>query len=126
MRNTKQKNIILDVLQNDKSHPTIANLYEKVQKVDSTIGQATVYRNVNKLVLEGKARRVPDLNGIDHYDGDMRVHYHLFCKSCSKIIDLFDEDFSSTIKKIESKYSIEVDDMTILLDGICEGCNAEV
>ena len=39
-RNTKQKEIILNTLRQMHSHPTIMDLYEQVQKVDSSIGQA--------------------------------------------------------------------------------------
>ena len=48
-RDTKQMNVILDIMKNDRSHPTIQELCEKVATVDSSIGQATVYSNVSKL-----------------------------------------------------------------------------
>lgn len=126
MRNTKQKEIILKVLQNDKTHPTIAELYEKVIKADATIGQATVYRNINKLVDDGKAIKVPDLTGIDHYDGDINPHYHLFCNKCKKIIDLYDDKYNDLIKKFERKYSIKIDCSTIMFNGVCVSCNGKI
>ena len=57
-RNTKQKEIILNTLRQMHSHPTIMDLYEQVQKVDSSIGHATVYRNVSKLVEEGLVMKI--------------------------------------------------------------------
>lgn len=48
-RNTSQKNIILEVLKNNRSHPTAQELYTLVKEKDPTIGQATVYRNVKNL-----------------------------------------------------------------------------
>ena len=71
-RNTKQMNVILDIMKNDRSHPTIQELCEKVATVDSSIGQATVYRNVSKLCEEGILTKISV--GIDHYD-------YIFCRN---------------------------------------------
>ena len=48
-----------------------------MNKIDSTIGQATVYRNVNKLVNSGEIKRLSPNSEIDHYDGDNTNHYQL-------------------------------------------------
>ena len=47
---SKQREIILDVLRNSYSHPTIEDLYNIVHKKYPTISKSTLYRNVNILV----------------------------------------------------------------------------
>ena len=42
-RNTRQRQLILDTLVDNPTHPTIQELYQNVIKKDNTIGQATVY-----------------------------------------------------------------------------------
>ena len=59
-RNTKQKQIILDILENNRIHPTINEIYNMAKTKYPTIGQATVYRNVNHLVEEGKLIKIPN------------------------------------------------------------------
>ena len=53
---------------------------------DSSVGQATVYRNVSKLVEEGKVRRVLTNDGVDHYDADCSQHVHFVCQKMSSTI----------------------------------------
>ena len=123
-RNTKQKEIILDILQANRIHPTIHEIYELAKEKYPSIGQATIYRNVNKLVEEGKIIKLP--NNTDdsyHYDIDISSHDHLLCKKCGKIIDIFDNDYNDIFESIEKKNKITIDRATILLEGNCSNCN---
>ena len=104
-RNTKQMNVILDIMKNDRSHPTIQELCEKVTTVDSSIGQATVYRNV----------------GIDHYDYIKNPHYHLYCYKCLKLYDVFDESYFDK-SLIEKKHNVKIDSSSVLFYGVCSNC----
>ena len=125
-RQTKQKDIILDVLKQDKTHPTICELYQKVSKVDPKIGQATVYRNVNKLVEIGQVVRIPSLENGYHYDGNCEPHAHFICKHCHRIIDLDENDYSVKIKEIEKKHSIKIEQYTTIYEGVCQDCNIKL
>ena len=76
-RNTIQKQIILDTLRNDRTHPTMSELYEKVSQKYPKIGQATVYRNVNDLAQSNTIEKIVDTAGNFHYDGNPKKHIHL-------------------------------------------------
>ena len=121
-RNTKQKNLIIETLKNDKTHPTIRELYIKIKDKDSSIGQATVYRNVNKLLDSKDIIKMQTSDGVDHYDGNCNPHYHLKCKNCGKIIDIFDNSFEQNKLNIEKKYFVKIDNTIILFEGICDEC----
>lgn len=114
--------MILKVLVNDKSHPTIKEIYNKVNLIDSSIGQATVYRNINKLVSSGKIKKLSANGQIDHYDGDMSNHYHFICTLCDKIIDIFDMDIKLPIKNIEKNKGFTIDNYDVVLYGKCDSC----
>lgn len=120
-RNTKQKQFILDILRTTRNHPTIGELYAEVQKKDSSIGQATVYRNVNRLYKENKLMRI-SIHGIDHYDMKRENHFHLYCKKCRRLYDIFDDDYLMLVSRIEKQKKIQVENVSILLEGICEDC----
>lgn len=107
----------------DKSHPTIQEIYNKVHMIDSTIGQATVYRNVNKLVSSGKAKKLSTNSEVDHYDGDISNHYHFICTSCNKIVDIFNFDVDIPIKDIQKSHNISIDNFDMVLYGKCSECN---
>jgi Fe2+ or Zn2+ uptake regulation protein len=53
-RNTKQLELIWKVIRDDKSHPTADQIYERVRKKLPTISLGTVYRNLQKLVIDEK------------------------------------------------------------------------
>lgn len=125
-RNTKQKQLILDILDSSKNHPTIGELYKEVKSQDSSIGQATVYRNVNRLYREDKLMKI-SVHGIDHYDRKREKHFHLYCKKCRKLYDIFDDDYLLFASKVEKMQKIKVENISILLEGVCEDCiNEEV
>ena len=121
-RNTKQKQMILDTLVHDKTHPTIQELYEKILSHDGDVGQATIYRNVNKMVEENKIRKVRTLDGIDRYDGDMSDHCHLVCQKCGRLVDVFDPHLKEIISLLEKNNGIVIQNHNILLEGICPLC----
>ena len=121
-RNTKQKELILKELENDYTHPTILELYEKLRKKNPKIGKATVYRNISKLVEEGKVRKVLTTDGIDHYDGDCSNHSHFMCNICHKLYDLYDVDTDILISKAKKNHSFSISNASVLFEGICDKC----
>ena len=123
-RNTKQKEIILDILKDKENmfHPTAGDLVKLVLDKYPSIGQATVYRNINKLVEEGILLKIPTNNNF-RYDINTHTHAHLTCKECGKVIDLFDGDYLSIVKNLESKYNVKIDDTNLVFNGLCDNCN---
>lgn len=121
-RNTKQKELILNIL-NQKTHPTIQDIYSYAKIKYPNIGQATIYRNVNRLVEEGKIVKLPNSdNESYHYDTNVLPHDHLICKNCGKIIDIFDNNYDEILDKIEKNNSIKIDKIVVLLEGNCASC----
>lgn len=122
-RNTKQKDIILDILHQHRVHPTIQEIYMYAKEIFPNIGQATVYRNINKLVEEGTVIKLPNTNNESyHYDINATPHSHLLCKKCGKIIDIFDNDYKEVARKIEKNNMLKIESITIILEGICSEC----
>ena len=121
-RNTKQKQIILETLRFDKTHPTITEIYEKVSKKQRNIGKATVYRNVNDLVENYQVKKIVDEEGNFHYDGNEKDHAHLICKNCKKIIDIFDIDQTKFIDMVSKEKSILIESANITFEGFCSEC----
>lgn len=122
-RNTKQKEIILDILQQHRIHPTTHEIYMHAKEKFPNIGQATVYRNINNLVQEGLLIKLPNTNSESyHYDINIKPHSHLICNCCGKIVDIFDNDYENVIKRIEKNNKLKIDNITVILEGICPKC----
>ena len=126
-RNTKQREVIIDILSKKENmfHPTAQDLVRLVLESNPTIGQATVYRNINKLVEEGIILKIPTKNNF-RYDINTHTHAHLNCKVCGNVVDLYDKDYHIIAKKIERKYKVKIDDTNLIFDGLCEECNGNM
>jgi len=120
-RNTNQKKLILDTLSSVRTHPTIYELYDLVKEKDSSIGMATVYRNVKKFVDDGTIYIIKTKTGQARYDF-YSEHAHFECLKCGKLIDLFDDEIFYSIKKKMSNNNVKVKNCNILLDGYCKDC----
>lgn len=122
IRNTKQKKMIYDVLVKERCHPTIQELYLQVSKLDPSIGQATVYRNINRLVEEKKVIRFVLANGVIRYDATAFPHYHFLCNQCENIYDFYDEDHLKLESRMEEVYHVKISSSMITFIGICCDC----
>ena len=47
VRTSKQKEVLLQALKDNVIHPTADELYKIISRTNSSIGSATVYRNLN-------------------------------------------------------------------------------
>ena len=88
MRNSKQRNLISEVLKSTCSHPTAEWIYERAREQDPTISLGTVYRNLHLLCEIGQAMALETADKKIHYDGCVNNHRHFICNSCGKIYDL--------------------------------------
>ena len=120
MRMTKQKMTILDIINNYYAHLDALGVYKEARKMKPNISLATVYRNLNLLVEEGKIVRIKK-GLVDRYDAKRGRHDHFFCSKCGKIIDIYEE-----IVIPNNAYKIgRVLEYDINFTGICKDCIKE-
>jgi Fe2+ or Zn2+ uptake regulation protein len=131
IKNTKQKELILNVLMNSCSHLTAEEIHQhlKVEK----IGLATVYRSLKAFVNLGIAKEIP-MDGINYYElkiySRKPLHIHFKCTSCNIMIDIDDVDINLDYiklnQKVEQKRGLEVKDANITLLGLCKKCREHI
>lgn len=124
LRNTRQREVILDAFLAADKHITVEELFNAIKKKNPEIGYATVHRNVSLFCECGlademkigtqKARYEPKF-GHEHHD-------HLICVKCGRIIEVND----SKIEKLQDKLA-EANDFTpvkhrLEIYGICKQC----
>lgn len=117
MRNTKQKNLILNIINESKSHPTAQDIYEESRKIIPNISLGTVYRILNGLFLDKKIIKIK-IDNIARYDNVNCIHDHFHCYNCLSIIDIFERkslDLSGIGEHKVYNYSI-------IYKGICKEC----
>lgn len=124
MNYSKQREKILDTLKNNIVHPTAEYLYEILQKEDSKISLATLYRNLNQLAENGIIKKIDGLEPSSHYDHNTHGHYHFICDNCKRVFDVSRDIAPDLVKKTEEETGFTVTDHDIVLHGICKNCRS--
>lgn len=116
MRNTKQKNLIYSIINNNRCHLDAYHIYELCKKEIPNISLGTIYRNLSNLVDEGKVVKIR-VGDFDRYDINI-MHAHFICDKCGEIIDVFD-NFLDDIDYIHGNMVVNYE---IKFNGICKKC----
>ena len=124
---SKQREDLLNILKNSRSHPTAEELYEKAKEKIASVSRGTVYRNLKDLVDEGYIIKISMASGADRYDYIHKKHNHIICKSCGTVKDFeynFDlEDVKQSVIK-QTEVSPLLDG--VIMYGICEKCKEKL
>ena len=128
MRSTRQRSIILEVLQGTTTHPTAGWIFDKVKEQCPNISLGTVYRNLNLLKETGRIRELTFGKNTARYDGNFEPHHHIFCLECGKLEDVtcaLDPDLT---KNVEEMNGYTIISHQLEFSGICPEClkNSEV
>ena len=117
MRNTRQKDLIYEVVVSSSCHLTADEVYNECIKSIPNISLGTVYRNLNSLVDSRKIRRIKMPNKIDRYDKTL-IHSHIICNKCGRIDDIFYE-YNILLPEL---LDYDVIDYDLCFNGICNDC----
>ncbi len=121
-RQTIQKGLVWEAVTTATNHPNAEQIYENIVLKHPSISRATVYRNLNMLVDEGKVKRIRVLGGPDHFDRTLGNHYHIQCTACKQVsdIEVFD-DIDLCAKNVET-FGYVLESYEIVFNGICPDC----
>ena len=102
-------------------------LYEAVQKRDSSVGQATVYRTLKVLVDSGLANSSRFGGNSALYESAITDdhHDHLICNECGLIIEFCDDEIEALQHAVAEKNGFVIRDHTMELYGECQRTHAE-
>lgn len=126
--NTRQKDEILKAISEfGQSHFTAADVVKKLSDKGLPIGQATVYRTIDRLSEKGELRKYIVENSAACYqmnDGHSgcHEHFHLKCAVCGKLIHAECEELKKIASHIASDHGFDVDFSKTVFYGICENC----
>ena len=87
MRYSKQRELVMQTVQNLCDHPTAEEIYDAAVKECPGLSLGTVYRNLNSLVEAGRVRRVSIPGQADRFDHTRAWHSHLYCTVCGGVTD---------------------------------------
>jgi Fur family transcriptional regulator, ferric uptake regulator len=122
---TEQRRIILDELEKTCSHPSAADIYERVKTRLPHISLGTVYRNLEMLSSRGMIKKLSVPTGQKRFDAEMYDHHHVRCLECGRVDDLptqADENLETLVARVGDTSGYR--DMGISVDfyGLCPDC----
>lgn len=118
MRNSKQRDLILNIINSSYCHPTAEIIYEKAKVTMPHISLGTVYRNLDLLQSLGSIKRINLSDNTYRYDRAEDSHAHFVCNKCYEIIDI-DENLLKNMDEISGNKVLSCD---IIFKGICRKC----
>ncbi len=123
MNYSRQREQIYEALANNVVHPSAEYIYDILKQANSNISLATVYRNLNKMALNGRIKKIRGLEDRAHFDHNTFEHYHFICRKCGRIYDIPCEIAPEIISKTEKSTGFKIESHDIVFSGICRECS---
>ena len=122
LRNTKQRKMILQAVEQLGCHPTAEQIFDAVRNELPRTSLSTVYRNLGVLVDQGEIKAIKGMGREIHYDHNMEEHNHVKCSICGKICDIDVDLVDRNTLKPDSVSGFIVEEVYLTVVGICPEC----
>jgi Fur family transcriptional regulator, ferric uptake regulator len=118
VRLTDQRKLIAKVMSESQDHPDVDELHKRINKIDTKISIATVYRTV-KLFEESGIVAKHDFKGTKaRYEEISQEHHdHLIDINTGEITEFVNEDIEKLQKKVAEKLGYKLVDHRLELYG---------
>src|SRR5579883_2133504 len=120
LRCTSQRFAVMAFLMNCKSHPTAAEIFEAVNRVDPRCSRATTYNNLRDLVRAGLVRKVAVEGRAARFDAKGIRHHHFICDRCGNVEDLAWFDVPRPASRTLGKRVLR--ECELIFRGLCTKC----
>jgi len=127
---TKQRELILNYLiKNRDEHITADDVSDHLRQQGTSVGKATIYRYLDKLVAANVVRKFALGKGSSacyQYIGEAQgcmAHYHLMCTGCGKLIHMECSDLDRIFCHLSEKHSFKADPAKTIVYGECQECS---
>ena len=119
---TWQRAAVFDYLRSVHHHPSAEQVFLAVKQHLPKISLATIYNNLEALVVCGAVSKLTYGDDSARYDIRTDHHYHTRCLECGKISDLDAEDGPELLQRIKPQAGFKVEGYRLELVGYCHGC----
>jgi Fur family transcriptional regulator, peroxide stress response regulator len=122
LRCTPQRYAVMAFLMEAHKHPTAAEIFEAVNRVDPRSSRATTYNNLRDLVQAGLVREVAVEGRAARFDTTGTRHHHFICDRCGNVEDLEWYDVPRPAKGRLGKRIFR--ECEVIFRGLCKECAA--
>ena len=120
LRFTAQRYAVMAFLMDHKGHPTAAEIFKAVNRVDPRSSRATTYNNLRDLVKAGLVREVAVEGRAGRFDLEGMRHHHFICDRCGSVEDVDWYDVPKPASRSLGKRIIR--ECQLIFRGLCTKC----
>ena len=129
IRLTRQRRVILQVMDDAEQHLDVDQILERAQKIDSGVALVTVYRTIDLLKKHGLIDELDllHLRGDRHYyeTHGPRDHIHVACLGCGKVREFESRLYEQLKQQIARDFDMKVTVSRTEVGGYCAECLAQ-
>jgi Fur family peroxide stress response transcriptional regulator len=120
LRCTPQRFAVMAFLMENERHPTAAEIFEAVNRMDPRSSRATTYNNLRDLVKAGLVREVAVEGRSARFDAKGMRHHHFICDHCGIVEDLEWYDVPKPASSSLDKRIVR--ECELIFRGLCARC----
>jgi Fur family peroxide stress response transcriptional regulator len=120
LRRTPQRYAVMAFLMEHRGHPTAAEIFEAVNRVDPRSSRATTYNNLRDLVRAGLVREVAVEGRAARFDAKGMRHHHFICDRCGNVEDIEWYDVPQPASGSLGKRILR--ECELIFRGLCKKC----
>jgi Fe2+ or Zn2+ uptake regulation protein len=120
LRCTPQRYAVMAFLMEHHGHPTAAEIFEAVNRVDPRSSRATTYNNLRDLVQAGLVREVAVEGRAARFDANGIQHHHFICDRCGNVEDIAWYDVPKPAPRSLGKRIVR--GCEVIFRGLCTEC----
>jgi Fur family ferric uptake transcriptional regulator len=126
IRLTRQRRVILQVMDDAEQHLDVDQILERAQKIDAGVALVTVYRTIDLLKKHGLIDELDllHLRGDRHYyeTHGPRDHIHVACLRCGKVREFESQLYEQLKQQIARDFDMKVTVSRTEVGGYCAEC----
>ncbi|HLW81701.1 MAG TPA: Fur family transcriptional regulator [Candidatus Acidoferrales bacterium] len=128
IRLTRQRRVVLQVMDRAARHMDAGEILVRAQKIDPRITRVTVYRTLDLLKHHGLIDELDllHLRGHRHYyeSHGPRDHIHIACLRCGKVREFESELYEQLKRQIEQDCEMSITLARTEVGGYCKNCRS--
>ncbi len=129
VRLTRQRRVLLQVMDRAERHLDAGEILERAQRLDSRVHRVTVYRTIDLLKRYGLVDELDllHLRGGQHFyeSHGPRDHIHVACLRCGKVREFESDLFEQLKRQIARDCGFDITVTRTEVGGYCTNCRPE-
>jgi len=126
VRLTRQRRVLLEVMDQAERHLSADAILERAQKIDPNVHRVTVYRTLEMLKKMGLLDELDllHIHGHRHYyeSHGPRDHIHVACLRCGKVREVESDLYEQMKRQIERDTGVKITVTRTEIGGYCDAC----